>query len=65
MKGNVGKHGKSFKNRVSYILKDNHDLICSNMTSDKDNVNELTSEFRSVSEFRHDIKKPVIHAFFF
>jgi len=63
MKGNVGKHGKSFKNRVSYILKDDHDFICSNMTSDKDNIDELISEFRSVSEFRHDIKKPVIHAF--
>lgn len=63
MKGNVGKHGKSFKNRVLYILKDDHDFICSNMTSDKNNIDELTSEFRSVSEFRNDIKKPVIHAF--
>lgn len=63
MKGNVGKHGKSFKNRVSYILKDDHDFICSNMTSDKNNIDELTSEFRSVAEFRNDIKKPVIHAF--
>src|SRR5471030_611820 len=63
MKGNVGKHGKSFKNRVKYILKDDHDFICSNMSSDKDNINELTSEFRGVSEFRHEINKPVIHAF--
>ncbi len=31
MKGNVGKHGESFKNRVKYILKDDHDFICSNM----------------------------------
>jgi len=33
------------------------------MSSDKDNINELTSEFRGVSEFRHEINKPVIHAF--
>lgn len=63
MKGNVGKHGKSFKNRVKYILKDDHDFICSNMTSDSNNINELTDEFKSVSKFRKDIKKPVFHAF--
>ncbi|WP_238553316.1 relaxase/mobilization nuclease domain-containing protein [Dickeya sp. DW 0440] len=63
MKGNVGKHGKSFKNRVKYILKDDHDFICSNMTSDSNNINELTDEFKSVSKFRQDIKKPVFHAF--
>ncbi|KKO55966.1 relaxase/mobilization nuclease domain protein [Serratia ureilytica] len=63
MKGNVGKHGKSFKNRVKYILKDDHDFICSNMTSDSNNITELTDEFKSVSKFRQDIKKPVFHAF--
>lgn len=63
MKGNVGKHGKSFKNRVKYILKDYHDFICSNMTSDSNNINELTDEFKTVSGFRQDIKKPVFHAF--
>ncbi|WP_233958986.1 relaxase/mobilization nuclease domain-containing protein [Pectobacterium versatile] len=63
MKGNVGKHGKSFKNRVKYILKDDHDFICSNMTSDSNNINELTDELKSVSKFRQDIKKPVFHAF--
>jgi len=31
MKGNVAKTGRSFKNRVEYILKDDHDFICSNM----------------------------------
>ncbi|ECI5563912.1 relaxase [Salmonella enterica subsp. enterica] len=63
MKGNVGKHGKSFKNRVKYILKDDHDFICSNMFSDKDNVNEITDEFKIVGKFRSDIKKPVFHVF--
>lgn len=63
MKGNVGKHGKSFKNRVKYILKDDQGFICSNMTSDSNNINELTDEFKSVSKFRQDIKKPVFHAF--
>ena len=63
MKGNVGKHGKSFKNRVKYILKDDHDFICSNMTSDSNDINELTDEFKSVRKFRQDIKKPVFHAF--
>ncbi|MDU4434708.1 MAG: relaxase/mobilization nuclease domain-containing protein [Pluralibacter gergoviae] len=63
MKGNVAKTGRSFKNRVSYILKDDHDFICSNMSADKDNVSDLTDEFKAVSGFRQDIKKPVFHAF--
>ncbi|QDX98450.1 relaxase [Pectobacterium carotovorum subsp. carotovorum] len=63
MKGNVGKHGKSFKNRVKYILKDDHSFICSNMSEDKNNVSDLTDEFKTVSSFRQDIKKPVFHAF--
>lgn len=63
MKGNVGKHGKSFKNRVKYILKDDHDFICSNMSADKNNVSDLTDEFKAVGKFRTDIKKPVFHAF--
>ncbi|MFJ1169316.1 relaxase/mobilization nuclease domain-containing protein [Klebsiella pneumoniae] len=63
MKGNVGKHGKSFKNRVKYILKDDHDFICSNMSADKNNVSDLTDEFKAVGNFRVDIKKPVFHAF--
>ncbi|EIO9288309.1 relaxase/mobilization nuclease domain-containing protein, partial [Escherichia coli] len=63
MKGNVAKSGKSFKNRVDYILKDDHDFICSNMASDYNNVSDLTDEFKTVSNFRQDIKKPVFHAF--
>ncbi|MEQ0113137.1 relaxase/mobilization nuclease domain-containing protein [Klebsiella sp. JN_Kp123] len=63
MKGNVAKTGRSFKNRVDYILKDDHSFICSNMSADKNNVSELTDEFKTVSGFRQDIKKPVFHAF--
>ncbi|MET5185816.1 relaxase/mobilization nuclease domain-containing protein [Klebsiella pneumoniae] len=63
MKGNVAKPGRSFKNRVDYILKDDHDFICSNMASDYNNVSDLTDEFKTVSSFRQDIKKPVFHAF--
>ncbi|WP_434637210.1 relaxase/mobilization nuclease domain-containing protein [Klebsiella sp. I138] len=63
MKGNVAKTGRSFKNRVEYILKDDHDFICSNMASDFNNVSDLTDEFKTVSSFRQDIKKPVFHAF--
>lgn len=63
MKGNVAKTGKSFKNRVDYILKDDHSFICSNMASDYNNVSDLTDEFKNVSSFRTDIKKPVFHAF--
>ena len=63
MKGSVAKTGKSFKNRVDYILKDDHDFICSNMASDYNNVSDLTDEFKTVSSFRQDIKKPVFHAF--
>lgn len=63
MKGSVAKTGKSFKNRVDYILKDDHDFICSNMSSDYNNVSDLTDEFKTVSSFRQDIKKPVFHAF--
>ncbi|EBQ7586689.1 relaxase [Salmonella enterica] len=63
MKGYVAKSGKSFKNRVKYILKDDHDFICSNMSADKNNVSDLTDEFKAVSSFRQDIKKPVFHAF--
>ena len=63
MKGNVAKTGKSFKNRVDYILKDDHGFICSNMSADKNNVSDLTDEFKTVSSFRSDIKKPVFHAF--
>ncbi|HAN3930516.1 TPA: relaxase/mobilization nuclease domain-containing protein [Escherichia coli] len=63
MKGNVAKTGRSFKNRVNYILKDDHDFICSNMSADKNNVSDLTDEFKAVSSFRPDIKKPVFHAF--
>jgi hypothetical protein len=63
MKGYVAKSGKSFKNRVDYILKDDHDFICSNMLADKNNVSDLTDEFKTVSSFRQDIKKPVFHAF--
>lgn len=63
MKGSVAKTGKSFKNRVDYILKDDHDFICSNMSSDYNNVSDLTDEFKAVSSFRQDIKKPVFHAF--
>uniref|UniRef100_UPI00036B52C6 relaxase/mobilization nuclease domain-containing protein n=3 Tax=Enterobacterales TaxID=91347 RepID=UPI00036B52C6 len=53
----------SFKNRIDYILKDDHSFICSNMSADKNNVSELTDEFKTVSGFRQDIKKPVFHAF--
>ncbi len=63
MKGNVAKTGKSFKNRVDYILKDDHDFICSNMSADKNNVSDLIDEFKTVGKFRADIKKPVFHAF--
>ncbi len=63
MKGNVAKPGRSFKNRVDYILKDDHDFICSNMSSDYNNVSDLTDELKTVSSFRQDIKKPVFHAF--
>lgn len=63
MKGNVAKPGRSFKNRVDYILKDDHDFICSNMASDYNNVSDLTDELKTVSSFRQDIKKPVFHAF--
>ncbi|EAR1080146.1 relaxase, partial [Salmonella enterica] len=40
-----------------------HSFICSNMSADKNNVSDLTDEFKAVSSFRHDIKKPVFHAF--
>ncbi|EBI5367191.1 relaxase [Salmonella enterica] len=63
MKGYVAKSGKSFKNRVKYILKDDHDFICGNMASDYNNVSDLTDELKTVSSFRQDIKKPVFHAF--
>nr|WP_240635063.1 relaxase/mobilization nuclease domain-containing protein [Brenneria salicis]NMN92660.1 relaxase/mobilization nuclease-like protein [Brenneria salicis ATCC 15712 = DSM 30166]RBP57202.1 relaxase/mobilization nuclease-like protein [Brenneria salicis ATCC 15712 = DSM 30166] len=63
MKGNVAKTGRSFKNRVDYILKDDHSFICSNMSSGYNNVIDLTDEFKTVSSFRQDIKKPVFHAF--
>ncbi|EPF0567616.1 relaxase/mobilization nuclease domain-containing protein [Yersinia enterocolitica] len=63
MKGNIAKTGKSFKNRVDYILKDDHSFICSNISADKNNVSDLTDEFKTVSSFRQDIKKPVFHAF--
>ena len=63
MKGYVAKSGKSFKNRVDYILKDDHSFICSNMSADKNNVSDLTDEFKTVSSFRQVIKKPVFHAF--
>ncbi|MCQ8929744.1 relaxase/mobilization nuclease domain-containing protein [Escherichia albertii] len=63
MKGYVAKSGKSFKNRVKYILKDDHDFICSNMSADKNNVSDLTDEFKAVSSFRRDINKPTFHAF--
>ncbi|WP_404685467.1 relaxase/mobilization nuclease domain-containing protein [Raoultella terrigena] len=63
MKGYVAKSGKSFKNRVKYILKDDHDFICSNMSADKNNVSDLTDEFKAVSSFRPDINKSTFHAF--
>ncbi|WGL28565.1 relaxase/mobilization nuclease domain-containing protein [Pectobacterium brasiliense] len=63
MKGYVAKSGKSFKNRVDYILKDDHSFICSNMSADNNNVSDLTDEFKTVSSFRQDIKKPVFHVF--
>lgn len=56
MKGSVAKTGRSFKNRVDYILKDDHSFICSNMSADKNNVSDLTDEFKAVSSFRQDIK---------
>ncbi|EEP7895273.1 relaxase/mobilization nuclease domain-containing protein, partial [Salmonella enterica] len=34
-----------------------------NMSADKNNVSDLTDEFKTVSSFRQDIKKPVFHAF--
>ncbi|NGA69114.1 relaxase/mobilization nuclease domain-containing protein [Escherichia coli] len=63
MKGNVAKTGRSFKNRVDYILKDDHSFICSNMSAGKNNIRDLTDEFKAVSRFRQDITKPVFHAF--
>ncbi|HAE5398333.1 TPA_asm: relaxase/mobilization nuclease domain-containing protein, partial [Salmonella enterica subsp. enterica serovar Napoli] len=51
------------KNRVKYILKDDHGFICSNMSADKNNVSDLTDEFKAVSSFRPDINKPTFHAF--
>ncbi len=63
MKGSVAKTGRSFKNRIEYILKDDHSFICSNMSVDKNNVSDLTDEFKAVSSFRQDIKKPVFHSF--
>ncbi|HHU4997043.1 TPA: relaxase/mobilization nuclease domain-containing protein [Yersinia enterocolitica] len=63
MKGSVAKTGRSFKNRIEYILKDDHSFICSNMSVDKNNVSDLTDEFKAVRSFRQDIKKPVFHAF--
>ncbi|HBV2342109.1 TPA: relaxase/mobilization nuclease domain-containing protein, partial [Klebsiella pneumoniae] len=33
------------------------------MSADKNNVSDLTDEFKTVSSFRQDIKKPVFHAF--
>ncbi|CHR16774.1 NikB-like protein [Salmonella enterica subsp. enterica serovar Typhi] len=33
------------------------------MSADKNNVSDLTDEFKAVSSFRQDIKKPVFHAF--
>ncbi|EPK6336665.1 relaxase/mobilization nuclease domain-containing protein [Klebsiella pneumoniae] len=63
MKGNVAKTGRSFKNRVDYILKDEHSFISGNMSADKNNVSDLTDEFKTVSSFRQDIKRPVFHAF--
>ncbi|MFX2578405.1 relaxase/mobilization nuclease domain-containing protein [Enterobacter quasiroggenkampii] len=59
----MAKTGRSFKNRVDYILKDEHSFICSNMSADKNNVSDLTDEFKTVSSFRQDIKRPVFHAF--
>ena len=56
MKGKVATTGRSFKNRIKYILKDDHDFICSNMSADKNNVSDLTDEFKTVSGFRPDIK---------
>lgn len=43
MKGNMAKTGRSFKNRVDFILKANHSLICSNMSSDYNNISDLTN----------------------
>lgn len=63
MKGYVAKSGKSFKNRVDYILKDDHDFVCSNMSADKNNVSDLTDEFKTVSSFRQDIKTSVSRFF--
>ncbi|MFI0642646.1 relaxase/mobilization nuclease domain-containing protein [Escherichia coli] len=59
----MAKTGRSFKNRVDYILKDEHSFICSNMSADKNNVSDLTDEFKTVSSFRQDIKRPVFHTF--
>lgn len=64
MKGSVAKTGKSFKNRVDYILKDDHDFICSNMASDYNNVSDLTDEFKIVSSFRQDIKNQFFMLFY-
>lgn len=64
MKGYVAKSGKSFKNRVKYILKDDHDFICSNMASDYNNVSNLTDEFKTISSFRQDIKKQCFMRFY-
>ncbi|MGC4222046.1 hypothetical protein PQ654_00350 [Escherichia coli] len=64
MKGNVAKTGRSFKNRIDYILKDDHSFICSNMSADKNNVSELTDEFKTVSGFRQDIKNQFFMRFY-
>ena len=64
MKGSVAKTGKSFKNRVDYILKDDPDFICSNMSSDYNNVSDLTDEFKTVSSFRLDIKNQTFMRFY-
>ncbi|MGK2888200.1 MAG: hypothetical protein ACSLEN_01015 [Candidatus Malihini olakiniferum] len=57
MKGSVGKHSKSVKNRVNYILKDDHAFIYSNMSANKNNTSDLTDELKVVVKFRPDIKK--------
>jgi len=64
MKGNVAKTGRSFKNRIKYILKDDHDFICSNISADKNNVSDLTDEFKTVSSFRLDIKNQSFMRFY-
>ncbi|MCQ3965772.1 relaxase, partial [Klebsiella pneumoniae] len=59
MKVNLAKPRRSFKNRVDYILKEDHDFICINIASDYNNVSDLNDEFKAVSSFRLDIKIPV------